>query len=127
LLTDPQIKWQDYLWFDDDPLSSPRLHDLDYVVDINTGHAYTKTYQCLIRNLARQILMGLQFYMDAVVSGQFTNLPVTAVWCTFRIFNHKASEQDYFWGTFGYVPNYQRKFPKKIESSQNLDMLMPYL
>jgi hypothetical protein len=33
LITDPQIKWEDYLWFDDVPLSSPP-NNLDYVVDI---------------------------------------------------------------------------------------------
>jgi hypothetical protein len=35
LLTNPQIKWEDYLWFDDDPLAGPP-DNLDYVADINT-------------------------------------------------------------------------------------------
>jgi hypothetical protein len=52
LLTNPQIKWEDYLWFDDDPLSGPP-DNLDYVADINTGHAYTETYWHLIKNLAQ--------------------------------------------------------------------------
>jgi hypothetical protein len=34
---------------------------------------------------------------------------VTAVQCAFTIFNHKAQEQDYFWGTLGYVPNYRKE------------------
>ena len=36
LLTNPQIKWEDYLWFNDDPLSVPP-NNLNYVADINTA------------------------------------------------------------------------------------------
>jgi hypothetical protein len=68
------------LWFDDDPLAGPP-DNLDFVADINTGCAYTETYQRLIKNPDKQILMGVQFYMDAAVTGQFANLPVTAVRC----------------------------------------------
>jgi hypothetical protein len=68
LLTNPQIKWEDYLWFDDDPLAGPP-DNLDYIADINTGHAYTETYQRLIKNLDKQILMGVQFYMDDCCRG----------------------------------------------------------
>jgi uncharacterized protein YbaA (DUF1428 family) len=96
------------LWFDDDPLAGPP-DNLDYIADINTGRAYTETYQRLIKNPDKQILMGVQFYMDAAVMGQFANLPVTAVRCTFTIFNRRAREQDYFWGTLGYVPNYHKE------------------
>jgi hypothetical protein len=105
LLTNPQIKWKDYLWFDDDHLAGPP-DNLDYVADINTGRAYTETYRRLIKNPDEQILMGVQFYMDAAVTEQFANLPMTAVRCTFTIFNCRAREQDYFWGMLGYVPNY---------------------
>jgi hypothetical protein len=88
------------LWFDDDPLAGPP-DNLDYIADINTGHAYTETYRRLIKNPDKQILMGVQFYMDAAVTGQFANLPVTTVWCAFTIFNRRAQEQDYFWGMLG--------------------------
>jgi hypothetical protein len=96
------------LWFDDDPLAGPP-DNLDYVADINTGRAYTETYRHLIKNPDEQILMGVQFYMDAAVMGQFANLPVTAVQCTFTIFNRRAREQDYFWGMLGYVPDYHKE------------------
>jgi hypothetical protein len=111
LLTNPRIKWEDYLWFDDDPLAGPP-DNLDYVADINTGRAYTETYRRLIKNPDKQILMGVQFYMDAAVTGQFANLPVTAVRCAFTIFNRRAREQDYFWGTLGYVPNYRKEISR---------------
>jgi hypothetical protein len=97
LLTNPQIKWEDYLWFDNDPLAGPP-DNLDYIADINTGRTYTETYRCLIKNLDEQILMGVKFYMDAAVMIQFANLPVTNVWCAFTIFNCRAQEQDYFLG-----------------------------
>ena len=96
------------MWFDDDPLSSPP-NNLNYVVDINTSLVYTGTYLHLIKNLARQILIGVQFYMDAAIMGQFANPQVTAVQCAFIIFNCKAQEQDYFWGMLGYVPNYWKE------------------
>jgi hypothetical protein len=79
------------LWFDDDPLAGPP-DNLDYVADINTGRAYTETYWRLIKNPDKQILMGVQFYMDAAVTGQFANLPVTAVWCAFTIFNQHEQQ-----------------------------------
>jgi hypothetical protein len=53
--------------------------------------------------------MGVQFYIDAAVTGQFANLPVTTVQCAFTIFNCRAQKQDYFWGTLGYVPNYRKE------------------
>jgi hypothetical protein len=99
------------LWFDDDPLAGPP-DNLDYIADINTGRAYTETYRRLIKNPDKQILMGVQFYMDAAVMGQFANLPVTAVRCAFTIFNRRAQEQDYFWGTLGYVPNYRKEISR---------------
>ena len=60
VLTDPCIKWEDYLWFDDNPLALPP-HDLDYVEDINAGLAYVKTHHQLIKNPAKQVLLGTQF------------------------------------------------------------------
>jgi hypothetical protein len=85
---------------------------LDYVEDVNTSLAYTKTYCCLITNPAKQILLGVQFYMDGAVTGQFANLPVTAVQIAFTIFNHRAHEQDHFWGTLGFVPKYTKQISR---------------
>jgi hypothetical protein len=113
------------LWFDDDPLAGPP-DNLDYIADINTGRAYTETYRRLIKNPDKQILMGVQFYMDAAVMGQFANLPVTAVWCAFTIFNRRAQEQDYFWGTLGYVPNYCKEISHGNRMFAESGMLMPY-
>jgi hypothetical protein len=85
---------------------------LDYVEDVNTSLAYTKTYHHLITNPAKQILLGVQFYMDGAVTGQFANLPVTAVQIAFTIFNCRAHEQDHFWGTLGFVPKYTKQISR---------------
>jgi hypothetical protein len=82
------------------------------VEDVNTGAAYVKTYRRLIKNPCKQVLMGVQFYMDGAKTGQFSNLQVTAVQCTFTIFNQKAREQDHFWGTLGYVPKYTKEISR---------------
>jgi hypothetical protein len=111
LLTDPQIMWDNYLWFDDELVTlSP--DNLDYMEDVNTGAAYVKTYCRLIKNPCKQVLMGVQFYMDGAMTGQFSNLQVTAVQCAFTIFNQKAQEQDHFWGTLGYVPKYTKEISR---------------
>ena len=78
LLTDPRIRDHDYLFFDDDPLAPPP-DDLDYVADLNTGRAYQKTYKGLITRPGKQVLLPILLCIDGAVTGQFGNLPITAV------------------------------------------------
>jgi hypothetical protein len=58
--------------------------------------------------LAKQILLGVQCYIDGAVTSQFANLQETAVQIAFTIFNQKAPEKDHFWGTLGYAPKYMK-------------------
>ena len=103
LLTDPRITDNDYLFFEDNPLASPP-EKLKFVEELNTGRAYTKTYKKLIERPQEQVLLPVIFYIDAATTGQFADLPVTAVKFTLGIFNRKAREKDYFWRTLGYIP-----------------------
>ena len=103
LLTDPRITDDDYLFYEDNPLSSPPER-LNFVEDINTGRAYIKTYKKLITRPGEQVLLPVIFYIDAATTGQFADLPVTAVKLTLGIFSRKAREKDYCWRILGYIP-----------------------
>ena len=134
LLTDPRILDEDYLFFNDDPLSSPPEDgELEFIGDINTGLAYTETYKVLIKKPGKQVLLPVIFYMDGAATGQFADLPVTALKFTLGIFTRKAREKPHMWRTLGYLPkiltNRSRGRRKLLESGhvdamiQHRDML----
>lgn len=108
LLTDPRINDEDYLFFNNDPFCPPP-DDLNYVADLNTGRAYVETYKHLITKPGKQILLPVLFYIDSAVTGQFTDLPVTAVRISLGIFNRRARDQDRFWGTLGMIPENRKE------------------
>ena len=56
LLTDPNIRDEDYLFFDNDPFAPPP-EKLDYIADLNTGLSYRETYKKLITKPGKQILL----------------------------------------------------------------------
>ena len=106
LLTDPRIEDDDYLFFNDNPLSSPGVYDYDNgpIGDINTGLAYKETYDSLILRPGREVLLPIIFYIDGAATGQFADLPITALKFTLGIFNRKAREKPHMWRTLGYLP-----------------------
>ena len=105
LLTDPRIVDDDYLFFDDNPLLPPTYdYENDPIGDINTGLAYKATYEKLITWPGRQVLLPIIFYIDGAATGQFADLPVTALKFTLGIFNRKAREKPHLWRTLGYIP-----------------------
>jgi hypothetical protein len=103
LLTDPRITDDHYSFWEGNPLSSPPEQS-NFIEDMNTGQAYMKTYQTLITKPGKQALLPVIFYIDAATTGQFADLPVTAVKFTFGIFTRKAREKDYCWRILGYIP-----------------------
>ena len=70
LLTDPRIRDHDFLFHDNNPFQAPPP-DFEVVGDINTGLAYRETYDKLIDNPNKQVLLPIIFYMDGAVTGQF--------------------------------------------------------
>jgi len=104
LLTDPRIVDEDYLFFGNDPLSAPP-DQLNYLQDLNTGDAYLKTYEKLIKKPGKQVLLPVIFYIDGATTGQFADLEVTAVKFSLGIFTRVARQKDYFWRTLGYIPS----------------------
>ena len=43
---------------------------------------------------------------DAANTGQFSDLPITAVEFTLGIFNRKARDKNHLWRILGYLPEY---------------------
>ncbi len=103
LLTDPRITDDDYLFFDDNPLAPPP-RNISVIGDLNTGRSYIKTYRKLITDPNKQILLPVIFYIDAANTGQFADLPITALKFSLGIFNRKARDKDYCWRILGYIP-----------------------
>jgi len=104
LLTDPRITDDDYLFFDDNPFAPPPAK-IDTISDINTGLSYTETYNKLITNRQKQVLLPVLFYIDGAATGQFADLKITAVKFSLGIFKRKARDKDHFWRILGYVPD----------------------
>ena len=107
LLTDPRITDDDYLFFGDNPLQGPP-NNLNYVQDLNAGRAYTATYHSLIARPDKQVLLPVIFYIDGANTGQFVDLPLTAVKITLGIFTREARDKDYLWRTLGFIPSYSQ-------------------
>ena len=103
LLTDPRIQQKDFLFHEGGPFSPPP-ESLDYVCDINTGLSYTETYKRLIKDPSRQVLLPVCMYLDGAVTGQFSNLPITAFRIALGIYTMWARNQDHFWRNIGYIP-----------------------
>jgi hypothetical protein len=128
LLTDPRIRDDDYGFFNDDPFAPPP-EDLDYIGDLNTGLSYLKTYQKLIKDPTKEILLPIPFYCDGAVTGQFVGLPVTAVQFTLGIFTREARDKEHLWRTLGYVPGYssgKSKGKSFFKDSGHADAQMAY-
>ena len=124
LLTDPRFEDEDYLFFNDNPLAPPP-EQVTYLEDLNTGDAYLKTHEKMITN-DRQVLLPVPLYIDGANTGQFNDLPVTALKMSLGIHKRAARDRDYAWRELGFVP-VVRKDPargKKIfQESGHLESL----
>jgi len=58
---------KDYGFFNDDPFAPPP-DDLNYIADLNTGLSYRKTYEKLIKDPSKEILLSMPFYVDGAVT-----------------------------------------------------------
>ena len=108
ILTDPRWTDDDWLFFDDDPLAPPPP-ELDYICDLNTGEAYIKTYESLIKDPTTEMLMGLPMYIDAAVTDQYGKLEVETLQFTLGILNRAARETRKAWRPLGYIGQYNKE------------------
>lgn len=102
LLTDPRFEASDYLFFNNDPLAPPP-ENVVYLSDLNTGDAYLRSYEKMITH-DRQVLLPVPLYIDGAVTGQFTDLPVTAVKMSLGIHNREARDKSWAWRELGFIP-----------------------
>ena len=121
LLTDPRIKCEDYLFFNDDPLSPPPM-EWSEVADINTGLSYRTTFfhkiagQEMTECGRRRVLCPVMFYQDGTVTGSLSNMSVELVKFTLGLFNYEAREKERFWRNLGAVPKLDSGALKKARS-----------
>ena len=108
LLAEPRITDDNYLFFDNNPFSPPP-ELFEKVSDINTGLAYRKSYEALIKKPNQQVLLPIIMYMDGAVTGQFDHLPIEALKFTLGIFNWKTRNKSFAWRNLGYVTKYLKE------------------
>ena len=123
ILHDPRFKWDDFLFFDEDNPFAPPPENISTIGDINTGEAYLKTYEKLITNPKRQLLVPILFYIDGAVTGQYDKLKVESLQFCPGLLNYKAREQSYAWGELGYVANYNKEDSRE---KKNTAQFSPY-
>ena len=124
LLTDPRFEDKDYLFHGDNPLAPPP-DSIDYVADLNTGDAYLSTYEDLVTE-SNQALLPTPLYIDGAVTGQFAELPITALKITLGIFTREARDREHAWRIVGYVPQVRKqqgRGKKLFTESKHLESL----
>ena len=107
LLTNPDVEDSDYLFFQDDPLAAPPKN-LTYIADLNTGDAYLKSYQRKITK-KNQVLLAVPLYIDGATTGQFSDLPITALKASLGIHNRKARDKERSWLELGWIPEVRKQ------------------
>ena len=122
LLTDPRVKQEDYLFFDDNPLAPPP-NPVVHLEDLNTGDAFLKSHERMIKEKG-EVLLPVVMYIDGAVTGQFSDLPITALKLALGIHTREARNKEYTWRELGWVPQVrkQRARGKKIlKESRHLE------
>ena len=106
LLTDPRAKDTDYLFHGDNPWAPPP-ETLTYVKDLNTGEAYLKTHEEMITKKGQCLLM-IPMYIDGATTGQFSDLPVTALKIALGIHKRETRDKEWAWRTIGWIPQVRK-------------------
>jgi hypothetical protein len=65
--------------------------------------AYKSAYNKFIEYPGKQVLLPIVMYIDGAVTGQFSDLPITALKIALGIHTRKHREKDMAWHTLGYV------------------------
>jgi hypothetical protein len=101
LLTDPRVNDEDYNFLDGDPFAKPP-ETISVVGDLHTGLAYKQAYEKFITK-PRQVLLPIIMYIDGAVTGQFSNLPITALKIALGIHTRKYRDKSHAWRSLGFV------------------------
>lgn len=106
LLTDPRLCDDDFSFHDNNPFAKPP-EGLDYISDLSTGEAYRQGHKKYVTK-PNQIGVGIQWYIDGAVTGQFENLEIIALKMSLSVFSRNYRMKDHAWRTLGYVVNYSK-------------------
>lgn len=106
LLTDPRLQDDDLSFYDDNPLADPP-ETWDYVGDLNTGLAFLSGHRKYKRK-PNQVPLGIQWYIDGAVTGQFENLQIVALKFTLSCFTKRYRMKERAWRTLGYVVSFSK-------------------
>ena len=87
---------------DNNPFAPPRKAG-GPIGDFHTARAHRAAYDKYITNPTKQVLMPFQMYIDGACTGQFNNLPVTALKIACGIHTRKYRDNEHAWRTLGYV------------------------
>ena len=127
LLTDPRIKETDYNFHNDDPFAPPPpLTNDSRISDVNSAEAYVCTHNVLIDG-PNQVLVGVIFYMDAAVTGQYDHLPVKALKFSLSCFKKETRLKNFAWRTLGYIAHFVKEDTigkKMFEKSGHMDICL---
>ena len=107
LLTDPRAQDADYLFWNNDPLAAPP-ETVTWLADLNTGDAYLETYKKRITK-PNQVALPILIYIDGASTGQFSDLPVTAVKIALGIHKQSTRKQEWAWREIGWVPEVRKE------------------
>ena len=122
LLSDPRLEPEDFDYFDDDPTKPPPLNP-QYIGNMITSSSFRDMHEQLIDGEGQR-LEGTPFYIDGAVTGQFSDLPVTAVKFSLTCFTREARLKPYTWATLGYLPEVrvaESRGKKLFKSSEHLE------
>ena len=122
LLTDPRFDPKDYLFTKNNPFAPPP-EQVTYLEDLNTGDAYLKTYEELITR-PNQVLLMVVFYIDGATTGQFSDLPVTALKISLGIHTRKVRQEEKAWREVAWIPQVRKansRGKKLFKESGHLD------
>ena len=122
LLTDPRVKPEDYLFFDDNPLAAPP-NPVVHLEDLNTGDAYLKSHERMIKEKG-EVLLPVPMYIDGAVRGQFSDLPITALKVALGIHTRECRDKEFAWRELGWVPQVRQqkaRGKKLFQESGHLD------
>ena len=71
--------------------------------DLHTAKPYFEAHKAFITEPTKQILLPFTLYIDGAVTGQFQNLPITALKIALGIHTRKHRDKAHAWRTLGHV------------------------
>ena len=98
-----------------------------FIEDINTGEAFLESYKNFITK-PNQVPLGIIFFIDGAVTGQFSDLPITALKISLSIHNWEARDHEWAWRELAWIPQVRKqkargkKLVKELKHLESFDL-----